>query len=468
VLGKGEIDFQPAPQPFRISLPLTVPGFGQVFLYADHRGKGHTRQSLSQSAPLLLNYEFAADRLTTVHKLYKECRQAGLSISAEAQHRAAEAERLLKKGEEFSADQRAMAQWSMESLRESLWAGEMVVFERARQLIKRHGPRLGFLFGCNAFEYQQFGKPYAERFEALFNYATLPFYHGGIEKVRGQRDYSGVDYPLAWLRNTEIICKGHPLIFLIGTVIPDWLRNRPFEGTKQACLQYVRDSIRKYRGRIHVWDVINEAHVQPEVGTGVNGFTREQNVELTFEALRTAREADPTCYRVVNSTGTWGDYYLGRKPAVWQQSAYDYLQMMKEAQCEYEAVGLQYYHSGRDLLEFERDIARFKDFGKPIHLTELGIPSSSEDIPGAEWWGGGVGGTRMAWHGEHFTETIQADWIEQLYTIAFSKPYIVALTWWDFSDPAFVPHGGLLRKDMTPKEGYQRLLTLLTQWRQMA
>jgi hypothetical protein len=42
-LGSGQIVFQPAPQPFRISLPLAVPGFGQVFLYADHHGEGHTR-----------------------------------------------------------------------------------------------------------------------------------------------------------------------------------------------------------------------------------------------------------------------------------------------------------------------------------------------------------------------------------------------------------------------------------------
>jgi hypothetical protein len=54
-----------------------------------------------------------------------------------------------------------------------------------------------------------------------------------------------------------------------------------------------------------------------------------------------------------------------------------------------------------------------------------------------------------------------------LYTIAFSKPYIEALNWWDFSDPAFVPRGGLLKKNMTPKQGYQRLLSMLTQWRQM-
>ena len=80
----GEVRFQPAQRPFRISLPLAVPGFGEVFVYADNRGRGYTRQSLSKGVPLLLNREFAADRLATVRKLLEECRRAGLLISAAA------------------------------------------------------------------------------------------------------------------------------------------------------------------------------------------------------------------------------------------------------------------------------------------------------------------------------------------------------------------------------------------------
>jgi endo-1,4-beta-xylanase len=460
----GSVVFEPPSQPFRIGVPLNVPGFGRPFVYADNRGEGHTARSLGGPTPIFLDNEFAADRLATVRRLQDECREEGLSVSPAASARADEAERLLKAAQALAGNPAAAARPAMESLRESLWAGEMIVVERARQRIAHRGPRPGFLFGCNAFGYNDYGKPFAERFEALFDYATLPFYHSGVEKVRGQRDYSRVDSLLSWLGTTRILPKGHPLIFPIGGVMPAWLRNRPFDETRRGCLDYVFGTVSRYRHRIHVWDVVNELHVQPEVGTGYTGFTCEENVELTRQALETARKADPTCYRIVNSTGTWGDYYLGRKPAVWQQSVYDYLSRLQDARCDYEAIGLQYYHSGRDMLEFERDLERFEGFGKPIQISELEFPSSSEDVPDAEWWGGGKGGARMAWHGDSFTEETQADWLEQVYTIAFSKPYVVALTWWDLSDPAFMPHGGLVREDMTPKKSYERLAALRRQW----
>jgi GH35 family endo-1,4-beta-xylanase len=147
---------------------------------------------------------------------------------------------------------------------------------------------------------------------------------------------------------------------------------------------------------------------------------------------------------------------------------YDYLAMLRDAGASHEAIGLQYYHSGRDMLEFERNLDVFQAFGKTVHITELGIPSSSEEVEKNEWWGGGPGGCRFVWHGERFTETSQADWFEQVYTIAYGKPWVQAITTWDFADPAFIPHGGLMNSDGTPKLSYHRLLALLAGWKQHA
>ncbi len=72
---------------------------------------------------------------------------------------------------------------------------------------------------------------------------------------------------------------------------------------------------------------------------------------------------------------------------------------------------------------------------------------------------------RMRWHGRPWSEREQADWIEGFYTICCSKPGIEALTWWDFADPSFLPHGGLVDERLRPKEGYRRLQRLLASWR---
>jgi GH35 family endo-1,4-beta-xylanase len=356
----------------------------------------------------------------------------------------------------------------MSSLAESLWAGEMIVTERAEQMIVRNGPRPGVLFGCNASGYRRGDPKFAERFEALLNFATVAsFFRRHVEPEHGKPDFSSATRVLDALDRTALVTKGHPLIFLVPHSTPNWQRNLSFEETKKSCLDHVRDSILRFRHRIHIWDVINEAHLQPdnEPGNEFPGFTREQNVELTGAALKTAREADPACFRIVNCTGTWSDFYMSRQSAVWQQSVYDYLQQLEDGGIEYDAVGLQFYHSGRDMVEFERHLESFRAFGLPIHITELGFSSSSVETRKTAWWGGGVGGAKIHWRGKDFSEETQAQWFETFYKIAFSKPYVDAVTCWDFVDPGFIPNGGLLRQDLSPKPSYDRLIALFKKWR---
>ena len=69
--------------------------------------------------------------------------------------------------------------------------------------------------------------------------------------------------------------------------------------------------------------------------------------------------------------------------------------------------------------------------------------------------------SRKAWN-----ETVQADWLEAIYTIAYSHPEIEVAEWWDLADVGghFWPHGGLLNKDLTPRQSYQRLLKIQKDW----
>lgn len=489
----GKVSFEPPDKLFRISVPLRIPEFGNVFVYADNEGVGYTRASLANRGELLLNYEFAAGRLATVRRLADTCESLGIVIPAATQRRITAAAELLQKANAVQSDQAACARTAMKSLSESLWAGESLVFERAKYRIGQQPPRPDFLFGCSCERYVRAPESYREYFNELFNYATVSLFdRGTVESRRGVVDYSKAQAVLNALQKTTILVKGHALIFLEPnpTVTPAWLQNLPFPETQALCASYVGATVNRFRSRVTVWDIINEAHFQPPTASGMAGFTRDENVELTLSALKAARQANSTCFRVVNNTGTWCDYYMGRtpnycpespfdipkriwcddytgqKPGRWQQNVYDYLTMLKEAGAQYEAVGLQYYYSGRDTLEFERNLETFQNFGRPIHITEAGIPSSSSEVtPKSDWWGGGTNGARFVWHGDQWTESAQADWFEQFYTIAYSKPWVEAITTWDLADPAYVPHGGLLDENGKTKESYHRLSALLAAWR---
>lgn len=202
----GEVAFEPPDKAFRISVPLRVPGFGQVFLYADNRGAGYTRASLAKSGGLLLNYEFAVDRLTTVQHLAEDCRRLGVVVSAATEGRITEATGLLQKADGARRVRAACARVAMESLRESLWAGESLVYERANHRISRQAPRPGFLFGSNAFQFATGPDWYREYFTQLFNYAILPFYRGMVER-RGAVSGTGD----AEQRDSQVAERGHDL-----------------------------------------------------------------------------------------------------------------------------------------------------------------------------------------------------------------------------------------------------------------
>jgi GH35 family endo-1,4-beta-xylanase len=136
------------------------------------------------------------------------------------------------------------------------------------------------------------------------------------------------------------------------------------------------------------------------------------------------------------------------------------MQACLAANVPFEATGLQLYYPNHDLLEIDKMLERFARLGKPIHITELGVPSATTEDKNSSMV------TPFGYWHQPWSETIQADWIEQFYTLCYSKSYIEAITWWDFSDQIghFWAHGGLLNTEGKPKESFDRLKALLTQW----
>ena len=76
----------------------------------------------------------------------------------------------------------------------------------------------------------------------------------------------------------------------------------------------------------------------------------------------------------------------------------------------------------------------------------------------------GRGGDNERW-GETTPELEdkQAEQVVRFYTGLFAHPAVEAITWWDFSDARAWKRAaaGLVRKDMSPKPVYERLMALV-------
>ena len=449
----GQIFSQPPSSPFAIALRMPVEGFGEVTLYADNQGKGYQPKDF----PLQLNLALASSRLHRVRHAMSSWSQNGIEFSTKIKERLQKASALLQAAEETSVPQ--LRAWLCNRvLFESLWAGEQAVFTKAQQEIKRQPARPDFLFGCNFFNFQRKGidSSYNQLFKQLFNFATVPFYWRSFEPQPNLKQYDRVDRMVNWLRRWGITPKGHPLVYFHRAGVPDWLEGKSYSQVQQLIYRSVSEITAHYGERIPYYDIINEANGLSWANT--LGYSLEQLLEIANLAATASRAGNPQVQRIINHCCLWATRMASPQPPL--TSPYQFLKSCLAAEIPFELIGLQLYYPRQDMFEINRLLERFSQLGKPIHITELGVSSA----PGKDERSilkGPIG----LWHSS-WSESVQADWVEQFYTLCYSKPYIQAITWWDFADIGhFWPYGGLLDANLQPKLSFWRLTRLIQQWR---
>jgi len=316
--------------------------------------------------------------------------------------------------------------------------------------------RHAFLFGCNFFglnpaDTSPAQKAYQDKFTGLLNYATLPFYWGGFEGTQGKPDYARLQRLAAWSVAHGVTVKGHPLVW--HEVWPRWAPSDPGQAIPLLHAR-VADLVPRYRDTIHVWDVLNEANGaagQTPANGESNWIKRDGPAPVVETALGWARDAG----RGLPETFLYNDYDTG------ESNVALLTQLQKDGKLP-DAVGLQsHMHGGEWPLTKVWGVCQtFARFGRPLHFTETTVLSGPRrDNP--------TNATLTDWNTTPEGEAKQAAYVAQFYTVLFSHPSVRAITWWDFSDQGAWQGApaGLVRKDMSPKPAYTRLLDLIHhQW----
>jgi len=312
-----------------------------------------------------------------------------------------------------------------------------------------------FLFGCGAFDFLDFPgmQPNGDRRDkwlALMNYGTLPFYWGRYEPEEGHPNYEMLKDAADRLVANNVTLKGHPLCW--HTVCADWLLKYSDEVIMDKQLARINRDVTAFKGTIDIWDVINEVVIMPIFDKYDNAVTRICNkygrVTLVKEVFAAARAANPDGTFLINDFNTSPQYEK-------------LLEELLDAGVEISAIGIQsHQHQGywgeaklRDVLK------RFSRFGLPIHFTENTLisgeimPAYIEDLN--DW-------QVDEWPTTEEGELRQEKEWEEMYRILFADPNIKAITGWDFADGAWLnAPSGLITKDNRCKPVYNNLLSLV-------
>jgi endo-1,4-beta-xylanase len=314
-----------------------------------------------------------------------------------------------------------------------------------------------FLFGCNNYLSGDFDSREKEdllrdRFSALFNYATLPFYWWSYEPVPGQTREAHTREVAHWCRERGIRLKGHPLAWNFSE--PAWLPDST-EEVKNLQMQRIEDCMKAFAGLIDTWDVVNEATAfdreecvaqAPKVSAAWSGMGR---IEFTQECFKRARAANPGATLLIN------DYRTGE----------DYVNLIHhltddQGQRLYDIIGIQSHMHGEGVWPATQTweiLQRFARLGAPLHFTETTVVSGKQGYDLAKKEG--------AWPSTPEGEIFQAEAVKQFYTILFSHPSVEAITWWDIADyhAWMQAPAGLLDLNLEPKPAYKVLESLIKQ-----
>jgi GH35 family endo-1,4-beta-xylanase len=455
---------------FGIDVRWNVEGFGYIFITADNGGEFYTLPASGKKTEFNLNYELAKSRVIRNRKRIKKHTANGWKPSHETKSFIDLSEQLVEDAERVGLNEENRGSLSQKALYYAMWGGEKMELDKARYEIALNKQRR-FFIGCDARGYFQMDPDdFMKDFTEAFNYATITHYlisksYQDFEPKEGQTQYNLRDAVFKELRKNNITVEGRPLFWFYPSVTPDWLRNKSYSDLLKYVESHAKEVVSHYGDEMYAWEVVNEFHDW----ANELKLKPEQIVEVTKLACDVARAANPNVHRLINNCCPYAEYVQlkkwGEQDALYpQRTPYQFMEDLVEAGVDFTITGQQMYFPYRDLQDTIILIERLEKFNRPVQLTEVGV-SSGPTKTSVDTGKLPISTEPYIWHGQ-WTEEIQADWIEGLYTLAYSKPWIEAVNWYDFVDPyAWINGGGLLASTKGEKKlAYQRILKLKKDW----
>jgi endo-1,4-beta-xylanase len=240
----------------------------------------------------------------------------------------------------------------------------------------------GVLYGCAASTFQLRNETFAPLLarEARTLVAEYEMKRAALEAQPGQFDFTATDTLINFAKQNGMAFRGHTLVWHKAN--PPWLESALASpvGKERTLAGYIESVAGHFRGRMHSWDVVNEA-LAPEDGRSDNLrnslWLRAFGPTYIDLAFHTARATDPHALLVYND---WGCESTSEKHDRFRAATLDFLERAKARGVPIDAYGmqghLQAFGPKVDQAKLRTFLDAVKSLGLRILVTEHDVDDS--------------------------------------------------------------------------------------------
>jgi endo-1,4-beta-xylanase len=214
--------------------------------------------------------------------------------------------------------------------------------------------------------------PYVTTLNTEFNQVTPEneMKWDAVEPSRNSFTFGAADQIVNHAVSRNMLVRGHTLVW--HSQLPSWVGSLNATDLRSAMNNHINRVMGQYKGKIHSWDVVNEAFQDGTSGARRSSpFQDKLGNGFIEEAFRTARAADPAaklCYNDYNTDG------INAK----SNAVYNMVKDFKARGVPIDCVGFQGHFNAQSPVpsDLQANLQRFADLGVEVQITELDIEGS--------------------------------------------------------------------------------------------
>ena len=199
---------------------------------------------------------------------------------------------------------------------------------------------------------------------------------GAIRPTRAEFNFDAADTFVQFCETHHIKMRGHNLCW--HESLPKWfLDTATAENARALLVEHIRVVAGRYRGRMHSWDVVNEAVWIPDGrpdGLRTSLWLKLIGDDYLEVAFRTARQADPAALLTYNEYGIEGETEQDQQKRV---ATLLLLRRLRQRNVPIDAVGIQSHIKARSLHGYGPALRSFiqscRSMDLEVFITEMDV-----------------------------------------------------------------------------------------------